>query len=36
MDPWIPSYTEANKVYSSADIVLGVQNHLTQVTQKNV
>ncbi|EJR62462.1 hypothetical protein IIO_02393 [Bacillus cereus VD115] len=27
-------YTEANKVYSSADIVLGVQNHLIQVTQR--
>ncbi|WP_160725265.1 glycosyltransferase family protein [Bacillus sp. USDA818B3_A] len=27
-------YTEANKVYSSADIILGVQNHDTQVTQR--
>lgn len=27
-------YTEANKVYSSADIVLGVQNHDTQLTQR--
>nr|WP_239586954.1 glycosyltransferase [Bacillus ectoiniformans] len=27
-------YTEANKVYSSADIILGIQNHLTQVTQR--
>ena len=36
-DEWIHGYlpyTEANKVYSSADIVLGVQNHLTQVTQR--
>ena len=27
-------YTEANKVYSSADIILGIQNHDTQVTQR--
>lgn len=28
------SYTEANKVYSSAKIMLGLQNHLTQLTQR--
>jgi len=36
-DEWIHGflpYPEANKVYSSADIVLGVQNHDTQVTQR--
>jgi spore maturation protein CgeB len=27
-------YTEANKVYSSADIVLGLQNNPTQMTQR--
>ncbi|WCK53278.1 glycosyltransferase [Aneurinibacillus sp. Ricciae_BoGa-3] len=27
-------YTEANKVYSSADIVIGLQNHRTQLTQR--
>lgn len=27
-------YTEANKVYSSAKIVIGLQNHLTQLTQR--
>nr|WP_052948036.1 glycosyltransferase [Aneurinibacillus tyrosinisolvens] len=27
-------YTEANKVYSSADIVIGLQNHQTQLTQR--
>jgi len=27
-------YTEANKVYSSADIVIGLQNHATQLTQR--
>jgi len=27
-------YTEANKVYSSAKIVIGLQNRLTQVTQR--
>lgn len=27
-------YTEANRVYSSADIILGIQNHDTQVTQR--
>ncbi|OFW79338.1 MAG: peptigoglycan-binding protein LysM [Alicyclobacillus sp. RIFOXYA1_FULL_53_8] len=27
-------YTEANKIYSSAKIVLGLQNHRTQVTQR--
>jgi spore maturation protein CgeB len=27
-------YTKANKVYSSAKIVLGLQNHLTQLTQR--
>jgi spore maturation protein CgeB len=30
---YIP-YTEANKVYSSANIILGVQNHDTQLTQR--
>jgi len=36
-DEWIHGfipYTEANKVYSSADIILGVQNHDTQLTQR--
>ncbi|MFC4798420.1 glycosyltransferase [Neobacillus sp. GCM10023253] len=36
-DEWIHGflpYTEANKVYSSANIILGVQNHDTQVTQR--
>ncbi|MDQ0200985.1 glycosyltransferase family protein [Neobacillus ginsengisoli] len=36
-DEWIHGflpYTEANKVYSSADFVLGVQNHDSQVTQR--
>ncbi|CAH2714989.1 Spore protein YkvP [Neobacillus rhizosphaerae] len=36
-DEWIHGfipYMEANKVYSSADIVLGVQNHDTQLTQR--
>lgn len=28
------SYTEANKVYSSADIVIGLQNYDTQLTQR--
>ncbi|MGM0878469.1 MAG: CgeB family protein [Bacillota bacterium] len=27
-------YTEANKVYSSANIVIGLQNHTTQLTQR--
>lgn len=27
-------YLEANKVYSNADIILGLQNHRTQVTQR--
>nr|WP_280518662.1 glycosyltransferase [Lederbergia wuyishanensis] len=27
-------YTEANKVYNSAKIVLGLQNHPTQLTQR--
>ena len=27
-------YTEANRVYSSADIISGIQNHDTQVTQR--
>ncbi len=27
-------YTEACKIYSSADIVIGLQNHLTQLTQR--
>ena len=27
-------YTEANKVYSSADIVIGLQNYTSQVTQR--
>ena len=27
-------YTEANKVYSSAEIILGIQNHDTQLTQR--
>lgn len=36
-DEWIHGflpYTEVNKVYSSADIILGVQNHDTQLTQR--
>ncbi|MFC4323143.1 glycosyltransferase family protein [Litchfieldia salsa] len=36
-DEWIHgyvSYEEANKIYSSAKIILGVQNHTTQVTQR--
>lgn len=27
-------YLETNKVYSSADIIIGLQNHRTQVTQR--
>lgn len=27
-------YLEARKVYNSADIVVGIQNHLTQLTQR--
>ena len=45
MGPWvgnIPSewcheyvqYTEVNNIYSSADIVIGLQNHTTQLTQQ--
>jgi spore maturation protein CgeB len=30
---YIP-YLEANKIYSSADIVIGLQNHTTQLTQR--
>jgi len=36
-DEWIHGYlpyNNANKVYSSADIVLGLQNHQTQLTQR--
>ena len=36
-DEWIHGflpYTETNNVYSSADIILGVQNHDTQLTQR--
>ncbi|HEX9060727.1 MAG TPA: glycosyltransferase [Clostridia bacterium] len=36
-DEWIHGflpYTEANKVYSSANIILGIQNHDTQLTQR--
>lgn len=28
------AYTDANKVYSSCPIILGIQNHLTQLTQR--
>lgn len=28
------SYNETNKVYSTADIILGIQNHRTQITQR--
>lgn len=37
-DDWIHGYlscTEANKVYSSSDIILGLQNHQTQLTQRS-
>lgn len=30
---YIP-YTEANKIYNSADIIIGLQNHPTQLTQR--
>lgn len=36
-EEWIHGYlpyTEANKVYSSADIIIGLQNHPTQLTQR--